>query len=406
MKRFAAAVAGVLVLVVAGVGFAATDLSADLASIWTGPELNATEAAEDQAEAIMDHLASYAFLEGRSGGQVFYGGTASGNGLAIVSTSHATKGSIYLGSSSTELVVDDVNDRVGIGTSTPQERLHVHGAGADLIISSSSDVAHGLIVRPGSTGADKAQLYVSGGNNNHSGRLRLDNGNGDATIAYIEMYNAAGTLINYIANSGDSYFNGGDVGIGVTNPGWKLDVRTAEDDYAFALLNTGNSTARKGMWIQAGEQTVLTGTATFIDFFQNDSSTLTGACTANSSGTFSCANLSDGRRKTGVGPTRLDATGAIEALQITEFQRTSRGEDGKEHPHRRVPAGFMAEQVQQVYPEAVVEHHTGLLMMDNGALVPVLVKALQEANARAAMQDLRLFDLEARLEALDARRGL
>lgn len=44
-----------------------------------------------------DHT-QYALLAGRSGGQSFIGGTGSGDGITITSTSHATKGTISLGS--------------------------------------------------------------------------------------------------------------------------------------------------------------------------------------------------------------------------------------------------------------------------------------------------------------------
>lgn len=46
-----------------------------------------------------DHT-QYALLAGRSGGQIWIGGTGSGDDATIQSTSHATKGSVFLGSSS------------------------------------------------------------------------------------------------------------------------------------------------------------------------------------------------------------------------------------------------------------------------------------------------------------------
>lgn len=46
-----------------------------------------------------DDHGRYADLTGRSGGQEFYGGLDSGDDLTLYSTSHATKGSVFLGSS-------------------------------------------------------------------------------------------------------------------------------------------------------------------------------------------------------------------------------------------------------------------------------------------------------------------
>lgn len=59
---------------------------------------------------------------GVSGGQSVIGGTASGNNLTISSTSNATKGKLILGSAS---AYDEVNDRLGITTTSPTSKIHV-----------------------------------------------------------------------------------------------------------------------------------------------------------------------------------------------------------------------------------------------------------------------------------------
>jgi hypothetical protein len=90
-------------------------------------------AGSDGTSAVNTHVGlsdphtQYALLAGRSGGQHFIGGTASGNNLQLSSTSHGTKGKVILGGNGSELVVDDVNNRVGIGTSTPSFMLDVAG---------------------------------------------------------------------------------------------------------------------------------------------------------------------------------------------------------------------------------------------------------------------------------------
>jgi hypothetical protein len=70
-----------------------------------------------------DHT-QYVLLAGRSGGQTVYGGTAAGNDLILHSTSNATKGGIFFGASS---VYDQVNNRLGIATTSPSYPLHVVG---------------------------------------------------------------------------------------------------------------------------------------------------------------------------------------------------------------------------------------------------------------------------------------
>ncbi len=62
--------------------------------------------------------------KGVSGGQTIVGGTASGNNLALSSTSNATKGNITFGSSA----YDEVNNRIGIRTSSPLQSIHTTGS--------------------------------------------------------------------------------------------------------------------------------------------------------------------------------------------------------------------------------------------------------------------------------------
>jgi len=66
-------------------------------------------------------LSGYALLAGRSGGQTLIGDTASGGNLTLQSTSNATKGKILFGTS----VYDEVNNRLGIGTTSPLMGLDI-----------------------------------------------------------------------------------------------------------------------------------------------------------------------------------------------------------------------------------------------------------------------------------------
>ncbi len=70
-----------------------------------------------------DHLI-YALLAGRAGAQVLIGGTASGEDLTLQSTAHATRGSIFLGSSA----------KFELDEATGQLLLPVQGVAAGLVI--------------------------------------------------------------------------------------------------------------------------------------------------------------------------------------------------------------------------------------------------------------------------------
>lgn len=115
-----------------------------------------------------DHT-QYALLAGRSGGQTLIGGTASGNGLTLQSTSHATKGLITFGTAS---VYNQVNDRFGISVTTPSTSLSFGGESARTIAMERRTTANtaGLALTVQSGGA------TSGATNKAAGNLILSTG--------------------------------------------------------------------------------------------------------------------------------------------------------------------------------------------------------------------------------------
>jgi len=70
-----------------------------------------------------DDHPQYAFLAGRTGGQTLISSIDSGGNLTLQSTAHATKGKILFGTSA----YDEVNNRLGIGTTSPATTLDVAG---------------------------------------------------------------------------------------------------------------------------------------------------------------------------------------------------------------------------------------------------------------------------------------
>ncbi len=81
---------------------------------------------------------TYLFLPGRSGGQIAYGGKASGEELTLISTTHATKGKINFGLAGSS-VYDEVNDRFGFGVTDPDTKVEIFNAGNQLKLSYNDD---------------------------------------------------------------------------------------------------------------------------------------------------------------------------------------------------------------------------------------------------------------------------
>lgn len=173
---------------------------------------------------------------GLAGGQTVVGGTASGNNLTLSSTSNATKGKIIFGTSA----YDEVNNSLGIGTTTPNWKLHVAGTvGADNIIAQFGDANKGVNIKTLANGTglitswsyaptDPSAIAISAGANfgfNAAPNNFYGMGLGAARNGKYDMWFQTGT-----ANGGGyRWYTGGtnermtinkdgNVGIGTTTP--------------------------------------------------------------------------------------------------------------------------------------------------------------------------------------------
>ena len=172
---------------------------------------------------------------------------------------------------------------VGIGTTTPSTPLQVNGI---VQIKTGSDTAfyEGASVR-----MFGSQSYTF---RNSPGQTRaiINVETTGVNAGNLSLYNAGTVLTTKLNNAGDSYFNGGNVGIGVTSPGAKLDVvgpsggdpilklqRSGVANYDFFVSDAGAGAAQ--MFQRAN--TTDTG---FIFQTKNDSAAAVNALTIAPSG--------------------------------------------------------------------------------------------------------------------------
>jgi len=124
--------------------------------------------------------------------QLRWGGT--GTGIY----GHSTQGlNFYTDAGTTRLKIEN-GGNVGIGTTNPSAKLEVSAG-----VTTSVDIAH----FSNSNNIAKAKISLSA---NSSGELSLIDGSNNTDV--------------FITSNGNSYFNGGNVGIGTTAPGAKLVI--------------------------------------------------------------------------------------------------------------------------------------------------------------------------------------
>ncbi|MFQ6605978.1 MAG: tail fiber domain-containing protein, partial [Fidelibacterota bacterium] len=230
---------------------------------------------------------------------------------------------------------------IGINNTAPDAKLSVDAdSDGDLINAHTSHASNAKIF----------QVYQSG----NDGYLRLNDGNGN-NIAQIAGY-----------SQGSSWFNSQYVGIGTSTPAAKLDIEDTNDP----VLRMGRADGT--YWDQ-----VVTGANSWYYKLRNNGNTyfeMHGDGSGWMQG--SLAQNSDQRLKRNI--RTIDS--AVE--KITRLRGVKYQWRGDEFPNRHFDnnfhLGFIAQEIESVFPELVQEGSDGYKSVIYNGITPVLVEAVKE----------------------------
>ena len=345
------------------------------------------------------------------------GSIVNGNGTIQTALTYATMGivgtlsnhdlAVYANNAERMRITSTGN--VGIGTSSPNTRLHVQQSATYNTINDQ------LILQGGISGGNPANPAYYGGikiatADYEWGAIRCIQTNPSASwtnrMAFFTMNGAGGGLLERMAID-----NSGNVGIGTTSPQTLLSVETSGTQNTVSPIITSQSSGttytglysirdgagdQRGLIFQVytanvglnermritsgGDVCINATTSGGYKFYVNGSAafgsvfvgSLGTGTVYSSSGTLTNTNPSDKRLKDNITPITY---GLNEVLQLNPVSF-----DWKNDNNKNKQFGFIAQEVQKVMPEAVIEGE--YLGLEKDAIYTALVNAIKELEAR------------------------
>lgn len=270
----------------------------------------------------------------------------------------------------------DSNGDVGIGEDSPADRLVVQktNANGDVGIRIKNDtLTDGSASTP-----TTASLYLNTStgdfNTFYIQARRYDN---DTHFGYADPRSNGHTPTMVLTNEGNVYI--GKTSADRTDNGFAYSVGTNNDDGTLILTNARTSGG------SALEINRSNSNGNAISFFR--AGTAEGTIVVDTSGT-TYNTTSDIRLKTDINPIS-DATDKLMNMNPVTHK-------WKEDPDGDTVHGFIAQEMQNIAPEAVHGEPDGEMMMgmDYGRITPIIVAALQNAIKKINTLEQRISELE------------
>ena len=279
-----------------------------------------------------------------------FAATSRRNALEIVNT---TTGDLALGTGDARTFYIKNGGNVGIGTDSP---LNVTTNRTSVTINGTST----SILSFGSGGVGKAYIFNDGTN--------------------LETYSAGALIYNTAGTERMRITSGGNVGIGTTTPGSKLQIGTMASytggGYTFAMSNGSTDFLITVNGAQTGSSVTFYSSTDY--YFNRSGPSSTGIINA-----YGFNNVSDYRLKYDL--ESFDGLSLISQIKTYKYKM--------EETHE-TQYGVLAHEIQEVLPHLVVGVKDGDRMqsVDYQKIVPMLIKSVQE-------QQLQINELKALLNA-------
>lgn len=168
----------------------------------------------------------------------------------------------------------------------------------------------------------------------------------------------------------------------------------------FGRITFKNSSTPNFWTIGGSPQSTATGARFNVYFSGNNTNamSLTGEGNATFLGCVSATNVScpsDARYKTNI----RALTNSLQSIQRIEGVRYDwkRDEFPEKHFGQNPQIGFIAQEIEKIFPEMVLTDESGYKSVDYARLTPVLVEAIKELNQKNTALENRLNKIEAML---------
>ena len=293
---------------------------------------------------------------GSGGGDVARGGNTQGSGTMVIGTNDAYP--FALETNGVTRVSIGTNGNVAIGTTNPAlSKLHVVNSSGGTIDSGwySGD---SMIIQDDATAGTNLFLDLVSGTSGRS-QITMSHRNGGAKGAIAYENNTDSMWFHTNAAERMRINNTGNIGIGNTNPGYKVDV--------------------------SGDLNLRTGFVMRIN----------GTQICSSAG---CTSSSDMNLKENVTPLEQSLE-KILSLQGVEYDWKDKSVYGDQHQ-----IGLIAQDLEKVYPEVVVtDEKTGLKSVAYDHLIAPIIEAIKTLYAKMTDQSREIASLKAEVETQKAK---